>query len=127
MKIYCCSTLNMIIFFFLVLLADVTSFRIRSAPFKTKNLTSFPRFQTFLFSSTTPEAFLENIDQRNSVYDDLRTSLRGTCIYLVGMMGSGKSTVGDLLAKKVLSYCHSDQEMCGCQLIIILIYSVRRI
>ncbi len=27
--------------------------------------------------------------------------LKGTCLYLVGMMGSGKSTIGKLLAEKL--------------------------
>lgn len=35
----------------------------------------------------------------NTMYDDLRESLKGTCIYLVGMMG--KTAVGAGLAEKV--------------------------
>lgn len=37
----------------------------------------------------------------NSLFEDLRSKLRSTCIYLVGMMGSGKSTTGDILANKI--------------------------
>jgi shikimate kinase len=34
-------------------------------------------------------------------YEDLRQKLKGTSVYLVGMMGSGKSTVGKILAEKL--------------------------
>jgi len=35
------------------------------------------------------------------IYDSLRETLKGTCIYLVGMMGTGKSSVGDAIAKEI--------------------------
>ena len=34
-------------------------------------------------------------------FGDVKTRLKGTCIYFIGMMGSGKSTVGDILARKL--------------------------
>ena len=44
-----------------------------------------------------------NLQTDNTVdtYEKLRLTLKGTCVYLVGMMGSGKSTVGAILAKKM--------------------------
>jgi len=39
--------------------------------------------------------------EARTMYDDLRGSLKGTCIYLVGMMGTGKTAVGAGLAEKV--------------------------
>ena len=42
-------------------------------------------------------------------YDDLQKEIGGTAIYLVGMMGSGKSTVGKLLAEQ-LSYRFFDTD-----------------
>jgi shikimate kinase len=37
----------------------------------------------------------------DDVFEQLREKLRGTCVYFVGMMGSGKSTLGDAFAKKL--------------------------
>jgi 2-phosphoglycerate kinase len=39
--------------------------------------------------------------EKIGAFDELRSKLRGTCIYLVGMMGSGKSTTGKLLSEKL--------------------------
>lgn len=36
-----------------------------------------------------------------NTYEELRDKLKGTCLYLVGMMGTGKSSVGRALAEKV--------------------------
>eukprot|EP00897_Mesotaenium_endlicherianum_P000977 jgi/Mesen1/10880/ME000093S10396 len=41
--------------------------------------------------------------------DEIRDSLRGTSIFLIGMMGSGKSTVGEILAK-ALGYYFFDSD-----------------
>jgi len=40
-------------------------------------------------------------DEPHTQFDDLREKLRGTCMYLVGMMGTGKSAVGTALAKRL--------------------------
>lgn len=40
---------------------------------------------------------------------EIEPYLNGRCIYLVGMMGSGKTTVGKILAQ-VLGYCFSDSD-----------------
>lgn len=37
----------------------------------------------------------------SGVFDELRTKLKGTCVYLVGMMGSGKSSTGALFADRL--------------------------
>ena len=42
-----------------------------------------------------------NDSQQQDKFSDLSDILRGTCIYLVGMMGSGKSSVGNALAKHI--------------------------
>lgn len=47
-------------------------------------------------------AALQSTCSDANLSEQLREHLKGTCIYLVGMMGSGKSTVGDSLAKKLL-------------------------
>ncbi len=41
---------------------------------------------------------------------EVKEQLGGTSIYLVGMMGSGKSTVGRLLAA-ALQYCFFDSDV----------------
>jgi len=40
----------------------------------------------------------------DEIFGRLKVLLRGTCVYLVGMMGTGKSTVGDLFARKMDGY-----------------------
>lgn len=40
----------------------------------------------------------------DDAFRHLKKLLRGTCIYLIGMMGTGKSTVGNVLARKLDGY-----------------------
>lgn len=40
-------------------------------------------------------------DIEQDIFDDLVEKLKGTCIFLVGMMGSGKTSVGNVLAKRL--------------------------
>jgi len=42
---------------------------------------------------------MDEDDDDTPIFAKLKKQLRGTSVYLVGMMGSGKSTVGDALAK----------------------------
>jgi shikimate kinase len=51
-------------------------------------------FRMALSDESVPKPQIDN-------YEDLRQKLKGTCIYFVGMMGSGKSTVGKVLAEKI--------------------------
>ena len=50
---------------------------------------------TLLYSSSKD---INSIDDRAN---ELRDLLKGTCIFFVGMMGSGKSTIGNAFAKKL--------------------------
>ena len=43
----------------------------------------------------------EDLNVELTKYDELSKILKGTSIYLVGMMGTGKSSVGDVLARKL--------------------------
>ena len=54
--------------------------------------------------SSNNEDLIGNLLERQKIYDDLKAKLRGTCLYFVGMMGSGKSTVGEIFAKNVYSF-----------------------
>jgi ABC-type multidrug transport system fused ATPase/permease subunit len=51
-------------------------------------------------TSLSTDGINENAN-RISPSENLVAKLKGTCLYLVGMMGSGKSTIGKLLAEKL--------------------------
>lgn len=42
-----------------------------------------------------------NENDEETIYKLLRDKLKGTCVYVIGMMGSGKSTVGKVLSQKL--------------------------
>jgi shikimate kinase len=44
---------------------------------------------------------VETEEKEYNVFNDLRSKLKGTSIYLVGMMGSGKTSVGNELAQQM--------------------------
>ncbi|KAL1831339.1 hypothetical protein ACET3Z_000990 [Daucus carota] len=61
-----------------------------------------------LESGTYPATFDEAVILKNKS-EEIETYLQGRCIYLVGMMGSGKTTVGKILSEN-LGYSFSDSD-----------------
>lgn len=62
------------------------------------------RHSSFLFSTSLGNAATEDVCTK------LKSNLHGTCLYLVGMMGSGKSSVGNRLAEKMrYKYLDTDE------------------
>ncbi|KAI8536049.1 hypothetical protein RHMOL_Rhmol10G0225700 [Rhododendron molle] len=62
-----------------------------------------------LQSGSFPASFDEALILKNKA-EDIEPFLNGRCIYLVGMMGSGKTTVGRILSD-VLSYSFFDSDV----------------
>ena len=73
-----------------------------SAAVRQKRTSKFSRRfdapQTHLFCQGG-ETVQEDDGNSAAIYDDLRNKLKGTSIYLIGLMGSGKSSVGEGVAK----------------------------
>lgn len=65
-----------------------------AAPYRSplRYSTKFPHHFKLLASSSSPG---------DAIYTELRNKLRGTSVYFIGMMGSGKSTVGKVFADKL--------------------------
>lgn len=61
-----------------------------------------------LESGTCPSTFDETVILKNKS-EEIEAYLEGRCIYLVGMMGSGKTTIGQILSK-VLGYSFFDSD-----------------
>ncbi|PIA52065.1 hypothetical protein AQUCO_01000150v1 [Aquilegia coerulea] len=84
-----------------------------------KNISKFVDFQLWCYSSEDIQAPAEESETNYGSIDealilkkksqDVAPHLRGNCIYLVGMMGSGKTTVGKILAE-VLGYSFFDSD-----------------
>ena len=65
-----------------------------AAPYRSplRYSTKFPHHFKLLASSSSPG---------DAIYTELRNKLRGTSVYFIGMLGSGKSTVGKVFADKL--------------------------
>lgn len=82
---------------FLITLSSCSSYLFSSRSFiPHRSVTSSQRRVTEKIDS-----LFENLEENNALFDDLRSRLKGTSVYIVGMMGSGKSTVGDIFAKQL--------------------------
>jgi len=55
-----------------------------------------PALRAGATDSSTPDS-----SNSGGPFEDLKVKLRGTCVYFVGMMGSGKSTLGNAFANKM--------------------------
>ena len=55
---------------------------------------------TFQLQSKFTDKISAEIEGQD-IYNQLRTKLKGTCVYFIGMMGCGKSTVGSYFSEKI--------------------------
>jgi shikimate kinase len=46
-------------------------------------------------------SLFETDSETDELFKDLKIKLKGTCVYFVGMMGSGKSSVGNIFAQQL--------------------------
>ncbi|KAL5539288.1 hypothetical protein UlMin_044018 [Ulmus minor] len=70
---------------------------------------SYKNFPGFVLESERYQAPLDENLLLNKNSERVKPYLNGRCIYLVGMMGSGKTTVGKILSQ-VLGYSFSDSD-----------------
>ena len=52
--------------------------------------------------SCSASSNIGEVELQTDNFEILRNKLKGTCVYIIGMMGSGKSSLGDNFARKVV-------------------------
>ena len=98
----------LIIILSLLQVLNVVSFTLKSSSFHSKlhinhkaiNNNNKVISQTILYTQTPTNNDI-NIEPDTQLYNQLKEQLRGTCLYFIGMMGCGKTSTSEMIAKQL--------------------------
>ena len=83
---------------------NVVSFTLKSSSFHSQlhiNRNNYKVVSQTILYTQTPTNNDINIETDIQLYNQLKEQLRGTCLYFIGMMGCGKTSTSEMIAKQL--------------------------